>query len=102
MQNFRNRSVPPATPPRQKLPSIRSQIALLVLACALPTVIGFGALVQQFYQRERDQLTEDVLQSARGLAAAVDRDLVQGESAAEALATAPSLSRGDLAAFAAR
>ena len=63
--------MPPATPPRQKLPSIRSQIALLVLACALPTVIGFGALVQQFYQRERNQLTEDVLQSARGLAAAM-------------------------------
>ena len=97
-----NRSVPPATPPRQKLPSIRSQIALLVLACALPTVIGFGALVQQFYQRERNQLTEDVLQSARGMAAAVDRDLVQGQSVAEALASAPILSRADLAAFADR
>ncbi|WP_295993348.1 PAS domain-containing protein, partial [Rugamonas sp.] len=84
---------------RQKLPSIRSQIALLVLACALPTAIGFGALVQQFYQRERTQLTEDVLQSARGLAAAVDRDLVQGESAAEGLATAGSLRNGDLATF---
>ncbi|MYM99035.1 hypothetical protein, partial [Duganella vulcania] len=65
-------------PPR-RLPSIRSQIALLVLACALPTVIGFGAVVAQFYQRERDTLMADTGQAARLVAAAIDRDLLQGE-----------------------
>jgi PAS domain S-box-containing protein len=82
---------------RHRLPSIRSQIALLVLACALPTVIGFGAVVRQFYQRERATLMEDTQKSARMVAAAIDRDLLQSESAARALATAPALRGADLA-----
>ncbi|WP_229213172.1 MULTISPECIES: PAS domain-containing protein [unclassified Duganella] len=85
--------------PSRRLPSIRSQIALLVLACALPTVIGFGAVVAQFYQRERDTLMEDTGQAARLVAAAIDRDLLQGESAARALAGSPSLQSGDLGAL---
>nr|WP_154387924.1 PAS domain-containing protein [Duganella alba] len=84
---------------RKSLPSIRSQIALLVLACALPTVIGFGALVGQFYTRERDNLKEDTQQAARAVAAAIDRDLVQSEGAATALASSPSLRGGDLPAL---
>ncbi|WP_229211392.1 MULTISPECIES: PAS domain-containing protein [unclassified Duganella] len=84
---------------RPRLPSIRSQIALLVLACALPTVVGFGAVVSQFYQRERDTLMEDTRQSARLVAAAIDRDLLQADSAVRALAASPSLHSGDLAAL---
>nr|WP_202423879.1 PAS domain-containing protein [Duganella margarita] len=84
---------------RKPLPSIRSQIALLVLACALPTVVGFGALVGQFYSRERDTLKDDTQQAARAVAAAIDRDLVQSEGAAAALASSPSLRTNDLAAL---
>jgi two-component system sensor histidine kinase/response regulator len=84
---------------RTSLPSIRSQIALLVLACVLPAVIGFGALVSQFYTRERNTLKQDTQQSARMVAAAIDRDLVQSESAAFALAGSPSVRAGDLAAL---
>jgi PAS domain S-box-containing protein len=84
---------------RKPLPSIRSQIALLVLACALPTVIGFGALVSQFYTRERDTLKDNTQQAARAVAAAIDRDLVQSEGAATALASSPSLRNNDLAAL---
>ncbi len=84
---------------RSRLPSIRSQIALLVLACALPTVIGFCAVLGQFYQRERDTLKEDTRQAARLVAAAIDRDLLQADSAVRALAAAPSLRGGDLAAL---
>ncbi|MYM26628.1 PAS domain-containing protein, partial [Duganella sp. FT135W] len=81
---------------RKQLPSIRSQIALLVLACALPTVVGFGALVSQFYARERNTLKDDAQQAARAVAAAIDRDLVQSEGAAIALASSPSLRSGDV------
>ena len=81
---------------RKPLPSIRSQITLLVLACALPTVVGFGALVVQFYANERETLKTDTQQAARAVAAAIDRDLVQSEVAARALATSPSLRDGDL------
>ena len=84
---------------RSSLPSIRSQIALLVLACALPSVVGFGAVVNQFYNRERNTLKQDTQQSARMVAAAMDRDLVQSEGAAFALAASPSVRYRDLAAL---
>ena len=84
---------------RSPLPSIRSQIALLVLACALPTLIAFGALVSQFYTSERNSLKEDTQQEARAVAAAIDRDLVQSEGAITALASSPSLRSNDLAAL---
>jgi PAS domain S-box-containing protein len=89
--------VPDKKPP--SLPSIRSQIALLVLACALPSVVGFGAVVNQFYTRERDTLKQDTQQSARMVAAAMDRDLVQSEGAAFALASSPSVRYSDMAAL---
>jgi len=84
---------------RKPLPSIRSQIALLVLACALPTVVGFVALVIQFYSSTRDDLKDDTQQAARAVAAAIDRDLVQSEGAVTALASSPSLRSGDLNAL---
>nr|WP_315260419.1 response regulator [uncultured Duganella sp.] len=84
---------------RPPLPSIRSQIALLVLACALPTVVGFGALVGQFYSREHANLKNNTQQAARAVAAAIDRDLVQSEGAALALAQSPSLRARDWAAL---
>ncbi|KQN65338.1 hybrid sensor and regulator [Duganella sp. Leaf61] len=84
-------------PDKTRLPSIRAQIALLVLACALPTTIGFGAVVQQFYSRERNTLMEDTRKAARMVAAAIDRDLVQSEGAARALAISPSIRIDDMA-----
>ena len=84
-------------PDKTRLPSIRAQIALLVLACALPTTIGFGAVVQQFYSRERNTLMEDTRKAARMVAAAIDRDLVQSEGAAQALAISPSIRIDDMA-----
>ncbi|WP_229257270.1 response regulator [Duganella callida] len=84
---------------RKKLPSIRSQLALLVLACALPTVVGFGALALEFYHNEKATLQEDTLQAARAVAAAIDRDLMHSEGVVTALAASPSLRAGDLAAL---
>ncbi|SEN91828.1 PAS domain S-box-containing protein [Duganella sp. CF517] len=81
------------------LPSIRSQIALLVLACALPAAVGFGAVVRQLYSRERATLMEDTRQAARMVAAAIDRDLIQSEGAALALATSPSMREIDKGAL---
>ncbi|MEV4781026.1 PAS domain-containing protein [Burkholderia sp. LMU1-1-1.1] len=85
--------------PSPPLPSIRSQIALLVLACALPAAVGFGAVVRQFYGRERATLMEDTRQAARMVAAAIDRDLIQSEGAAMALATSPSIRETDKGAL---
>ncbi|CAN7386393.1 PAS domain-containing protein [Pseudoduganella sp. LjRoot289] len=85
-----------------KLPSIRSQIALLVLACALPSVIGLGVLVQHFYQREQNDIQRQTLEAARTLAVAIGYDVDVAESTALALSSAGSLERSDIAAFEAR
>jgi len=84
---------------RQTLPSIRSKTAMLVLACLLPSLIGFGALSYDSYLRERNKLVLESDRAGRSLLAAVDRDLETAETAARALASSPSLASGDLAAF---
>jgi PAS domain S-box-containing protein len=82
-----------------RLPSIRAQITLLVLACALPTIVAFCAVVHQFYLRERDELIDNTRQTAHTVAIAIDRELAQADSAARVLATSTSLRRGDLPLF---
>ncbi|MCP2006901.1 response regulator [Duganella violaceipulchra] len=84
---------------RRPLPSIRAQIYTLVWACALPAVVGVGLLAHHFYQRERAQIQQGTLVTARALIQAVDRDLNTGITMAKALANAPSLDSGDLAGF---
>ncbi|UGQ48356.1 PAS domain-containing protein [Massilia endophytica] len=81
------------------LPSIRSQIALLVLACALPALFGLGLLILHFYHLEHNQASAEAQRMARTLAAAVERDLRIGKAIAQTLASSPSLKQGDFAAF---
>ena len=81
------------------LPTIQSQIYSLVWACALPAIIGFALLTDNFYERERTQIQQDTLITARALIQAVDRDLNTGITVALALANSPSLDSGDIAAF---
>ncbi|MET0265272.1 MAG: response regulator [Duganella sp.] len=82
-----------------RLPTIRSQIYSLVWACALPAILGFALLVNNFISRERTTIEQDTLITARALIQAVDRDLNTGITVATALANSPSLDSGDLAAF---
>ncbi|CAN7517509.1 response regulator [Duganella sp. LjRoot269] len=84
---------------RRPLPSIRTQIYTLVWACALPAVVGFALLANNFFERERAQIQHEALITARALMRVVDRDLNTGISLALALSHSPSLDRGDLAAF---
>jgi PAS domain S-box-containing protein len=84
---------------RHSLPSIRSKTAKLVLACLLPSLIGFAALSYDSFQRERDNLLLDADRFASALVMAFERDLDNAETAARALSVSPSLRDGDLAAF---
>ena len=84
---------------RRSLPSIRAKLVTLVLACALPILIGYIVFARDADQRERVHVAEDAEMIARALAAAVDRDLANGETAARTLANQANLARGDLAAF---
>ena len=84
---------------RHSLPTIRSKLYTLVLACALPILIGYIALARDAAVRERFHVSEDAQTVAEVLAAAVDRDLDGGETAARVLANSALLARGELQAF---
>jgi hypothetical protein len=84
---------------RRFLPSIRTRLITLVFACALPILLGYFAFARDADRREAQHVAQDAQMIARALAAAVDRDLDNGETAARALASQPSLAAGDLAAF---
>ena len=86
-------------PSRLSLPSIRSKLVTLVLACALPILIGYLVFAHDADQRERQHVAEDAEMIARALSAAVERDLGNGETAARTLANAPTLASGRLAEF---
>jgi PAS domain S-box-containing protein len=90
--------VVPLSQPRF-LPSIRARLITLVFACALPILLGYFAFARDADQREAQHVAQDAQMIARALAAAVDRDLDNGETAARALASQPGLASGDLAAF---
>lgn len=78
---------------------IRSMLALLGAATMLPLVALALWLVHHAYVQDRDMAVERTLETARALSLAVDRELLGAVSAAEALATSPSLDGGDFAAF---
>ena len=84
---------------RHSLPSIRSKTTTLVLACLLPSVVGFAVLTYDAFQRERANLLGEAGRRAASLQLAIDRDLNNSETAARALASSPSLAQGDLKAF---
>jgi two-component system sensor histidine kinase/response regulator len=78
------------------LPSIRSQITLLVLACALPAL---GALVLFIVHFSLPQVPVDEQRLAQAIAVSLDRELQAVDSAARALAAAPGLKTGDYSGF---
>ena len=84
---------------RHTLPSIRSKLVTLVLACALPILVGYLVFAHDSDRRERRHVAEDAATIARALGAAVERDLANGETAARLLANDPALAAGRLAAF---
>ena len=65
----------------------------------MPAVVGFALLTNNFYERERAQIQQESLITARALIQSVDRDLNTGITMALALANSSDLDNGDLAAF---
>ncbi|MCC2959194.1 PAS domain-containing protein [Massilia sp. IC2-278] len=81
------------------LPSIRSKLIALVLACVLPLVLGYIAFVYDAGQRERVHVARDAATVARVLTAALDRELDSAGSAARVAAAWPTLAPETLGAF---
>jgi diguanylate cyclase (GGDEF)-like protein len=76
----------------KRIPTIRSRLALLVVACLIPASLMAVALISYNYQRERARLVRDSIATARALTSAMDRELTGMQSALFVLATSPHLS----------
>ena len=85
--------------PESRVPSIRFQLALLVGACVLPALIGFGLLIVNSYDQSKARLEVDQTQTAHALTAALDRDLGIVENVALAAAASAALDQKDLWLF---
>ena len=85
--------------PGKSLPPLRSQIALLAVACAAPVLLALALLLVYFQQRDQGRAELDFQRRARATAAIVDRQLLAAEASALALASSPHARNGDLAAL---
>jgi signal transduction histidine kinase/CheY-like chemotaxis protein len=72
---------------------------LLVLVVLVPAIVAFGVLVWKSYREQRRLVDAQVVETARALSLAVDRDLRKNEVLLQALASSPALAKGDWAAF---
>jgi diguanylate cyclase (GGDEF)-like protein len=81
------------------IPTIRSRLVLLVMACTIPTFLMVVALLAYDYNEDSERLTENSTVTARAIMSAVDRDLAGMQAALLALATSPHLATDNLAAF---
>lgn len=77
------------------LPTFRQLLALIILGCVLPIAGLALALVAYEYRRDRDQVEQTAVGTARALMAAVDDRFEGMESALQGLASSPALSVGD-------
>lgn len=82
-----------------RIPTIRSRLALLVIACVVPASLMAVLLISYGYQRERDRLVRDSIATARAMVQAIDRELTSIRLAAEVLSSSPHLESGNTAAF---
>jgi len=80
-------------------PSLRGRLMLLVLVVLVPAIVAFGVLVWKSYGEQRRLVEAQIIETARALSLAVDRDLRKNEVLLQALASSPALASGDWAAF---
>ncbi|NDP40942.1 MAG: diguanylate cyclase [Rhodoferax sp.] len=83
----------------KRIPTIRSRLILLVMACILPAALLVAALISYGYDQGRAQLVRESMSTARAMMSAVDMELASTQSALLALATSPYLASNDLPAF---
>jgi len=79
--------------------TIQARIALLVVACIVPSALLATFVIYLTYDRERASIERHALDTTRGLLRVVESDLAASAAALQALATSPSIDAGDFAAF---
>jgi diguanylate cyclase (GGDEF)-like protein len=83
----------------KRIPTIRSRLILLVMACIVPAWLMAVGLLLHNYHQDRARLVQESMATARAVMSAVDRELAGAQAAMFALATSPHLDSNDLAAF---
>lgn len=75
--------------------TIRTQLTYLVVACVLPVWLIAGFLVFHAYSSKCNQVSSNLLESARTMTMVVDRELTSVQAALLGLATSPSFRNDD-------
>jgi diguanylate cyclase (GGDEF)-like protein len=83
----------------RRIPTIRSRLILLVVACIIPASLMVVALISYHYQQDRARLVQESMATARAVMSAIDRDLAGMQAAMFSLGTSPHIDSNDLAAF---
>jgi diguanylate cyclase (GGDEF)-like protein len=83
----------------KRIPTIRSRVILLVMACIIPASLMVVVLLAYDYRQDRERVIQESMATARAIMSAVDRDMAGMQAALLALATSPHLASNDLAAF---
>lgn len=79
--------------------SIRTLLILLVLACVFPSLLIAISVISYDYQRERRQLVENAVLTARSVIGLVDQVFLGLEASLTALGTSPTLQSLDAQRF---
>lgn len=82
-----------------RIPTIRSTLALLVTACVLPALLMAVVLISYYYQHGKNQLVSNSIMTARALMFAIDKELANTQATLLALATSPHLDSHDIPGF---
>lgn len=77
--------------------TIRGNLLRLVAVCMLPGLLSTALLLKYFHQREHAKLEQNLLQTARALGQAVDRELIIAKTATAILSEGPFFANEDLA-----
>ena len=75
---------------------LSQQLALLVIATALPILIASALMFNRLVANERQGLRQSLMVSARTLASLVDNEINTHAAIASTLAFSPNLQKGDL------
>jgi PAS domain S-box-containing protein len=78
---------------------LRSYLILLVVAAVLPVVIFAGVMTYASYQQRRETLAQGMIERARSISAALDREFLVSIQSLKVLAASTHLHKGQLAEF---
>ncbi|WP_224982741.1 sensor histidine kinase [Geomonas agri] len=83
----------------QRRPTIRRQLSVLVAACVLPVWLIAAVMARHAYVSKLDQVSGDLLENARAMTMAVDRELASVQASLSALGSSPSFKQRDFVAL---